>query len=324
MNNEEREIGGYLDISANIRPRTDEESLTYSLNAARFCLEYLILTREYKSVWLPYYGCQTLARAVNRTNAKINYYTIDRDFNPIISDIYHKEPILYINYYGLMTKQCKKITEIYDTVIIDNAQAFYAAPIKDVDCIYSPRKFFALPDGGYIIPGKPLKYLDLETDISYRRIEHLFKRIDCGAYSAYSISVENRDSIANSSMKKMSGLTRLMLSQVDTEYASDKRKENYRVLHEELFAFNEFNIRTDYNDVPLFYPFLFKNSKLRQKLNDAKIFLPKYWPGMEEHTPPDSYDMYLQSYMHPLPIDQRYSTGDMYYISSVVKKFLEV
>lgn len=317
------EIGGYLDISANMPQKDNEAYYEYALNGARFCLEYLLIERGYRSVGLPHYGCHTLREAVRRTDAEIHYYEIDRDFMPIIKENIENAPILYINYYGLMTDKCRKIAETYNNVIIDNAQAFYAHPINGADCIYSPRKFFALPDGGYIIPGTPLKKPELEIDISYDRMEHLFKRIDCGAAAAYSVSIANREILAASPMKKMSKLTRLMLSQINTQYASEKRKNNYAVLQTELSCLNEYNMVTGDNDVPLVYPFLFKNDRLRQKLNELRIFTPKYWPGMEAHTPVESYDMYLYKYMHPLSVDQRYSADDMYVIACTIKKIIK-
>jgi hypothetical protein len=314
-------IGGYLDISANM-PQRAEVNYEYALNAARFCLAYIVIERGYRSIWLPYYGCHTLAKAVSRTGTEIRYYTISEQFTPNIDADAANTPLLFINYYGLMTTKCAEIAKTYTTVIIDNAQAFYAPPTEGSDCIYSPRKFFALPDGGFIIPGFSLKSPALETDISYARMEHLVRRVDCGAEDAYSVSLANRDALAASPMKNMSKLTQLMLSQVDTRYAAEKRKENWNVLQSELSRFNEFSFTIKNNDVPLFYPFLFKSNSLRRKMNERKIFTPIYWPGMEDFAPDTSFDMYLCKYMHPLTIDQRYSTEDMHTIASVIKNII--
>jgi len=315
------EIGGYLDISANM-PRRNKVNYEYALNAARFCLEYIFLERGYTSIRLPYYGCHTLAKAVSRAGATIQYYAIDDHFTPIIDGDTPNIPILFINYYGLMTSKCAEIAKRYKTVVIDNAQAFYAPPIEGVDCIYSPKKFFALPDGGFIIPGFPLEAPALETDISYARMEHFVRRIDCGAEDAYSVSIANRDALAGSQMKSMSKLTRLMLSQVDIQYAAEKRKTNWDVLQEKLSRFNQLSFVREDDDVPLFYPFLFKNDILRTRLNERKIFTPTYWPGMENFAPDKSFDMYLYRYMHPITIDQRYSVEDMHTITCVIKNII--
>jgi len=315
------EIGGYLDISANA-PLNNKICYDYALNAARFCLEYILVERGYKSIWLPYYSCDSLTKAASRAGAKVHYYNIDNNFFPLIEGDIQDSPILFINYYGLMTKTCKIISQKYKTVIIDNAQAYYALPVEGVDCIYSPRKFFALPDGGLINPGTPLKIPTMDIDVSYDRMEHMVKRIDCGAENAYPISVSNRDIIAASNIKRMSKLTQLMLLQINTQYAANRRRENYEVLQSELSQFNALNIPMAYNDVPLFYPFIYKSDILRTKLNKAKIYTPTYWPGIEQLVDDTSFDMYLYKYMHPLVIDQRYSIEDMYRISKAVKDIL--
>ena len=318
-----REIGGYLDISANT-PVHKHFFSQYALNAARFCLEYLIQERQYSTIWLPYYGCHTLAQVASKTGVTINYYEIDKTFLPIITHNIKDDPILYINYYGIMTDKCIDVTDKYNNVIIDNAQALYAPPITNCDCFYSPRKFFALPDGGIIAPGKPLAEPDFDVDISYERIEHIFRRIDCGAEDAYQISINNRNALSNSKIKKMSKLTKTMFAQIDVQSAAIKRKENWMLLHQELSPYNKLQLSLTETEIPLFYPFLFESTILRNKLNSHKIFTPTYWPGMEKLTPPKSFDMYLYSYMHPLTIDQRYSVQDMHYIAKYIKKIIPI
>ena len=113
-----------------------------------------------------------------------------------------------------------------------------------------------------------------------------------------------------------------MLSQVDKEQAAKRRRENWHVLASLLGGYNEFSKDLRASDVPLFYPFLLKNDELRQALNKQKIFTPAYWPGVEEKAPRESFDAYLARYMHPLPLDQRYSSSDMEYLANFVKKFL--
>lgn len=310
------EIGGYLDISANGALVLDKNAVY--LNASRYCLEYIVRARKFSSVWLPYYGCHTLADTLKKLEVVVNFYYLNENLLPIIPNNARHEPVVYINYYGLHTQHCLKVINTFPTVIIDNAQAYHTPPFANCDCIYSPRKFFGLPDGGILFPGSKIEHLHLKKDISYDRIEHLFKRVDCGAESAYQASLMSRHKIASTGMRTMSSITKAMLMQIDIDLSAKVRRENWNFLHQHLKDKNEFSFSLSEGEVPLFYPFLFKKTDLRTYLNNNKIFTPSYWPKVTEQVTASSYEQHWVKYMHPLPIDQRYGLNDMSKILSVL------
>ena len=62
-----------------------------------------------------------------------------------IQNLVGLEAFLYTNYFGLKQGCVKLLEKKYgDHLIVDNAQAFFAKPIKGIDTFYSARKFFGL------------------------------------------------------------------------------------------------------------------------------------------------------------------------------------
>ena len=86
-------------------------------------------------------------------NLKIPHekYNVDNNFYPIlkINKLKKNEAILYPNYFGINDKNVNKLTKIFKNIIIDNVHAFYQKK-NFQDTIYSPRKFFGVPDGAYL------------------------------------------------------------------------------------------------------------------------------------------------------------------------------
>ena len=70
----------------------------------------------------------------------------------------------------------------------------------------------------------------------------------------------------------------------------------------------------------MYYPFLFENNELREKFVENKIYIPSCWRKIEEKCHSDSYELYLQKYMFPLIIDQRYDFDDMNRIIKLIKQ----
>lgn len=66
--------------------------------------------------------------------------------------IKNREDWVYlINFYGQYSRdEIVSYAKEYKNLIVDNVQAFYTKPIEGVDTIYTCRKFFGVPDGGYL------------------------------------------------------------------------------------------------------------------------------------------------------------------------------
>ena len=65
-------------------------------------MEYILLSRKYKNVYIPYYICDTILKPFDKLEINYIFYHINFDFE-IIEDITLKEneALLYTNYFGL-------------------------------------------------------------------------------------------------------------------------------------------------------------------------------------------------------------------------------
>ncbi len=292
-----KEIGGYFELECQ-HGKMWHPNGGY-VNSGSNALRLAVRTYQIKKLYVPDFTCPVVWNAVRAENCECSFYHVGDDFLPdreFASDDY----ILYNNYFGICSKQVDYITQKYSNVIIDNAQAFYM-PHSGIASIYSPRKFFGVPDGGILTCNKNV-YLPQERSMSWNRCLHLLKRHDSGASAAYTDFKQNDEALALESPMKISALTEAMLRGIDYKSVRQKRLENFNYIHAHLRNKNKLSISLTENDIPMVYPFLCDGAaELRQKLINNKIFVAKYWSGIENPL----------TEILPLPIDQRYDLNNM-------------
>jgi len=142
-----KEIGGFFGLELGIGGKFHEGAL--ALNSARNCLRHIVHTKGIKRLLVPFYTCDAVVDALKAEAVKSIPYKVNADFSPILEDD-QDDYLLYINYFGVNSKNIEKLLKIHPKLIIDNAQAFYSQPVANIDTFYSPRKFFGVPDGGYV------------------------------------------------------------------------------------------------------------------------------------------------------------------------------
>lgn len=303
-------IGGYFELE--LRKGEHYHKNAIRLNTARNCFEYILLVRKYTKVYIPYYTCEVMLQPLLKLNINYEFYHINKEFEPVnLPVLGNNEAFLYTNYFGLKQNCVKKLSKYYGThLIVDNSQAFFDAPIPNIDTIYSARKFFGVPDGAYLYTNCKLD-LVLEQDKSYMRMQHLLQRIDEGAESAYVFFKQNDDSLDNQPIKIMSKLTEKLLSNIDYRHVKKMRIKNYQTLYSVLSSSNKLNLSLKEGNVPMIYPFYVNDSSLRKRLIEEKIFVAKYWPNVFQWCQKDSLEYDLAENIIPLPVDQRYNKNEM-------------
>ena len=303
-------IGGYFELELPQHSEYHGEAL--SLNTGRNCLEYILRTRDYRRVYLPYYSCEVLLEPFNKLGTDYAFYHINERLE-LDEDIQLQdgEALVYINYFGLKQDYVERLAAKYGhRLIADNTQAFYAQPIKGTDTFYSCRKFFGVADGAYLYCGKPLE-MEFEQDHSWERMGYLFKRIDLSPEAAYTDFRVRSSELRNNPIKTMSALTHRIMASIDYMEVAQRRRDNYRMLDEALKDKNRISLPLADDAVPMAYPFLTDDDNLRQRLIDNKVFVAQYWPNVLDWCDKSSNDYKLTKYLLPMPIDQRYGTLDM-------------
>ena len=304
-------IGGYFELELNHGKEYHCNAI--KLNLARTAFEYVLRAKKVKKIFLPYYNCDVMLNPVMRMEIPYEFYHIDENLEPVFDfkSLKDSDYFLYINYFGLKDRFVKRLSSLVRNLIIDNSQAFFSKPIPGIDTLYSPRKFFGVPDGGYLYTDKRLDLI-FEQDISCDRVDHLLIRIDKGAEDGYQFFLQNSNKFIDQPIKTMSKLTQSLLGNIDYKKVLAKRKENFMFLHDRLHNINVFKIDLSGLTSPMDYPFLSTNgNNLKIKLIDKKIFVATYWKNVINIVDADSAETYLTENLVHLPIDQRYDIAEL-------------
>lgn len=316
---EKKEIGGYFGLEQLISE--EYYSGLVAVNNARCALLYILKAKDYKKVYLPYFLCDSVRLLLEREHFPYEQYRVDRTFLPLFrQDIKDDEVVYIVNYYGMLTSsQICGLNQQYGNIIVDNAQAFFANPINGIDTIYSCRKFFGVPDGGYVYTDVELKE-DIPIDVSMNRMKHILGRFEGKSASDYYKDFNNNDeSFKKIELRRMSKLTHNFLGAVDYKRAKARREQNFEVLGNSLGELNQLNIHCPAG--PYAYPFYTKNGMLlKRALAKEKIFVATLWPNVLKTDLDTEID--LTENILPLPCDQRYSEDDMYTVVDTIKRLL--
>lgn len=311
-------IGGYFSLELPFREEFHRDAIR--LNTGRNCLEYILRARKYKKVYVPYYTCEAVMEPINKLGIPYEFYHIDIHFE--IKDRFalkEGEALLYTSYFGLKQRYVEQLAEkVGSHLIVDNTQAFYAKPLPGIDTFYTCRKFFGVADGAYLYTDKLLED-EFAQDESYDRMAHLLKRIDLSAEEGFADFRRVDDGLDNQPIRKMSKLTQRIMQSIDYEAVANKRKENYRILHDALGGENNLKLQLEEDTVPMVYPYLTLTKGLREKLIGSKIFVARYWPNVLVWTNEGDLEYLLVLQMQPLPIDQRYDKENLKYILEYIR-----
>ena len=316
-----KEIGGFLELELNHGSEFHEQGI--ALNSGRNGLRYLIRGRKIKRIWLPKLLCSAISDTCKEENVEIRYYSIDKQLRPVLPQSLEGDWLYLINYYGQYSvKEIRLFGRIYQNIIVDNVQAFYTKPIDGLDTIYTCRKFFGVPDGGYLYTDCTLSEI-LQKDESYDRLTFLAGRLERSANEFYSAYRENEQRIDELPLRRMSMVTQNLLCGIDYEHIKKDRERNFSYLQEHLRSINQLKLCLP--DGPYMYPLLVKNgAKIRNKLQEKKIYIPTLWPNVLNDCSPASLEYHYAADVLPIPVDQRYGIDDMKYLVEIVENTLSM
>jgi hypothetical protein len=316
-----REVGGYFELEL-----PDYGGFLHDdgvlLNSGRNALEYVLMALgDVKCIYVPYYTCDVVLEPIQKHNIPCSFYHINKKLElDNFPSLNNGEYLIYTNYFGIKDRYVRRLADLYGIqLIVDNAQAWFAEPIKGLGAIYSPRKYVGLPDGGVAYCKKPIDESFFDQDVSFERCSHLLKRIDLGPSEGYADFKENSKQLVGQPIKRMSMLTKKMLSSIANEMVYDKRRKNFEFLHSCLKNTNRFEMPSmDSFACPMVYPYLTDDLSLRQRLIDNNVFVATYWPNVREWAPEGALERKLMDRLIPIPCDQRYGEKEMSNIVSLV------
>ena len=309
-----KSIGGYFDLEL---PR-DNSSHMYDkaiyYQSARAAFRSLLQARKPKKVWLPKYICDAMLSPLIDEGIEYSWYDLDENLNVVESIVLEDDEwLLYVNYFGVCQRQVDDLLSRFPVkqIVFDFSQAFFDIPKSEaLATIYSPRKFFGVPDGGLLVTDIDVMLPSQQDDDSLLRMTHLLKRLYVKPEAGYSSYLSSEESLGESEPKQMSGLTRRLLGTIDFEKVRKKRIDNFNYLHNRLKDINLFNLDDSKVISPLCYPFITTNMNLRKKLIENRVFVPTYWNDALDRVDNNWATKMIHNLL-PVPLDQRYDLDDM-------------
>lgn len=313
-----KELGGYFELEISNRGTLFHDA-ALAFNTCRNALEHILLTNKCKHIFVPYFTCDVILQPIIKNQINYTFYSIDENLVPILPELSEKDAVLYTNYFGITNEIAKELSKKNILLIVDNAQGFFDNPIEGVNTIYSPRKFFGLPDGGFAYCKH--EQINYPIDSSRNRIEHMLIRLETGAEEGYKAFKSNEELLHNQPIKQMSKLTKMLMMGLDFNKIKQKRVDNFNFIHGALKGQNKFKKLIDDATIscPMVYPFwVADGAKLRKKLIQNKIFIAQYWPNVLTWTEPNSLEHELATNLVAIPIDQRYSNSELELILKII------
>ena len=302
-----KEIGGYFGLEQ-FAGRAYHEGLV-AVNSGRNALLYILKARQVQKLYIPSFLCDSVSELCKREGYAYEEYPINADFLPEFSKKLGTGEYLYVvNYYGqIQNEQILALKAKHGRIVMDNVQAFFQKPVPGVDTVYSCRKYFGVPDGGYAATDcEPAEALP--KDVSKDRMKHILGRFEENATTYYGDFQENDERFYELPLREMSALTENILRAVDYAAVKERRNENYKALAQLLDSRNK--LRLTMPEGPYCYPFYCENGmELKRKLAACKIFIPTLWPNVRNMEGALEKD-YAENIL-PLPCDQRYGPEDM-------------
>ena len=318
-----KEIGSFIELEL---PKGREyycgESGMARLNTGRAAIWHAFRLTGAKTIWIPYYQCETVREFLDRKGVVFKYYHQDKDFNPIDLTPKEEEAVLLVNYYGVMSQaRMACIAKYYKHVIIDNCQAFFCKPLTDAYNVYSARKFMGVADGAYVVGKGAEKYVgEYQQSYSSGTAAFLLKRIEYGCEGkGYDARILNEERVDAEDIMKMSALTRAMLDGADYDRIRRKRRENFDIACKLFGDINVLNptLYYDGDAVPMVYPLVVEDEWLLQRYLNAKHFQGHWWKYLTRELPEDAFEHWLSRYIIPITIDQRYGREELEYLRTI-------
>jgi hypothetical protein len=319
------EIGSYIELD--IRDTGEYysgEADIARLNAGRTGIYHACRLFNCSSVYFPYYMCPMVSKFLTRKGIKVKSYYISDRFEPVNLIQEPDSAVLIVNYFGILSNNLiKGLSSKYKNVIIDNSPAFYNNPVAGCFNVYSPRKFFGVPDGCYVIGENAIRLTDeYKQDYSSETSSFLLKRIEFGSSAVYQERLKNEERIDNSDILNMSFLTKALLNGIDYSKIKTKRQSNFYFAHDLYKKVNLLDptLFMDNECVPMVYPLVVEDLDLVDKLKEKQIYTGRWWKHVLREVPDETFEAKMSKFFVPVPIDQRYCKEELEYCYNVFCK----
>jgi len=307
-------IGGFLPLEIPVSAAAEPyHKGAAALASGRACWNVIVRACRPRRVLVPFYVCDAVLQPFAANGTPLEFYPISEAFRPAGDRLAEAgELMLLVNYFGVMTSFVTSSAGRHpDRIVVDDTQAFFRRGLPDRWSFNSARKFFGVPDGGYLYG--PAAGLDSLPPSDVDDCDHLLARLagdDGRAWDRF----KQHEARIGVEPRAMSVISRRLLGAVDMAQARHRRQANFEALHRRLGALNTIAVALDdvASDGPMCYPLLPKADVDRAALSRQGLFVPTLWPEIESRREAGfDWERLAARRLLPLPIDHRYEPEDM-------------
>lgn len=302
---------------------------------ARSALAALVRALQPSRVWIPSYICRSVADAVQAAGTDLAYYRVNQMLEPDIDFLSDRtkpgEFVLGVDYFGRAPGRAFRdfAKARSDVVFIeDSVQALDTAVDAWGDWrLFSPRKLIGVADGGFVVPSAVVA-----TTVDFQSISmpdyalllaplQRFEDEDDAFNAVWYASNQTREAEMAISDRRMSTMSRVLLSGFEPRDAIVGRKANFVILAEALDDVAFLNERS-----PSFCPFGFPlrlppvlRNEVRQALITKDVFPAIHWSDIPSPAADYPACHKLAQELLTLPCDQRYGAAEMTMMAEIVR-----
>ena len=322
----------------------------------------------FKRCLLPAYMCDSVFFPFERAGWELHFYHLDRhlevngeELDKLIGQI--KPTLIFIHpYYGVDTWQ--SVRSFFRgwrkqgiCIMEDVTQAYYLESAgKEADyCVGSLRKWYAVPDGGFVASDEEL----LEGELSANEVfsqnrrellsekwEYLHGQMEAEKRRALKADYLRKNRETESWLDEYEGISAIsedaacILSDINEEECGNRRRENSIYLHENIGG--RMQVVPVFDRVcpgkkaegvpdggsmseaaPLYYPvYAVDRDDLQKYLALRGVYAPTLWPvGKENADFLTLEERYIYEHILALPVDQRYGIAEMRRVLEVLDQY---
>jgi hypothetical protein len=320
-------IGGFFELELPAKGTLYHDA-ALALANGRVCFKVLLERVKPSKVYLPYYCCDSLLLPLKEAQIPYEFYALNKSFDPVVPLLLHdSELLVYINYFGIKSQTARKLSKLFgEQLVIDNTQAFFEESYGASWAFNSSRKFFGVPDGGFLYAPRYVE--DKYTPNTQIVTEHLWLRLFGKQEEAY-INYQLSEATQTLEVKGMSNMSKQILHTVDFSAVARARKRHYRLLDRVLRPLNQLShllLELVPSAVPFCYPLLLKEPIPKMMFNDHKIFIPTIWDDVLTRDTEGGYifEKSVAKNLLALPIDHRLDEKDMQRLIELVQSVVKV
>lgn len=297
-----------------------------------------------KCCLMPAYMCDSVFLPFLHRGWELVFYSVDRELETAGEEIFrlaleHDPGLIFVHpYYGTDTcrglrRQLSALKRSGVMIMEDVTQSYYLEGAgQDADFVVgSLRKWYAVPDGGFLASDLPIAEEVLLDGEAYAA-ERLGPLVQKWEYlQSVGLTEEERSALRKQwytrnraleekldcyeGVRRMSDMSVRILSEIDEDAAKQRRAENYSYLYEKLKGMKRLwpVLLKGEGEAPLFVPVYVKErDELQRFLGDRGIYAPALWPvGELNRDELRGDETYIYEHMLAIPIDQRYNTDQM-------------